>query len=354
VADVHRAAQQIVVLNPDGTKLRTLGGRGQGPGQFTNLVPTLGWLGDTLIALNYWGGERSVVLFSPSGSVVATQSRVPAGGGAPVRSNQPAITQKPIQLFSGGRAAFLLEIDLPFMGALNLDKPLVFPTREPHYHAFARDGSTRPLPNVPDSVTAMSGGLGSPVYCRSHDRKATQSFPPPFSDRGPLRAFVSPRLMAKAHQNAYRIEIIDVESGAVVRSIQRVTPRVPLRDQDWNALPEIKEIRGVEQELGGGRPYELAGAPGTPCPIYGMRPEFLPVLRTIVADETGRLWVEATAREGFTLALFDAAGRFIGEAAMPDRDPRVAPYVRGNLLYVVTMDEDGVQGIRVYDVRAGG
>ena len=39
---------------------------------------------------------------------------------------------------------------------------------------------------------------------------------------------------------------------------------------------------------------------------------------------------------------------------MPDRDPRVTPYIRNNLLYVVTVDEMDVQGSQVYEVRPSG
>ena len=179
-----------------------------------------------------------------------------------------------------------------------------------------------------------------------------QSFPPPFTDRGPLRAFTASGHLASAYLNEYRIDIIDPVAGAILRSIRRTVPRIPLRDEDWNSLPEIEEIRAAEKEWGSG-PIESMGSRGTPCPVLQMRPEFLPVLRTVMTDDAGRLWVEATSRDGFTLAGFDGTGRFVGETTMPTRDPRVTPYIRGNLLYIATVDELGVQGIKVYAIAGG-
>jgi hypothetical protein len=53
---------------------------------------------------------------------------------------------------------------------------------------------------------------------------------------------------------------------------------------------------------------------------------------------------------GFLLTVFSADGRSLAEAAMPSRDPRVAPFVLGNNLYIGTADELGVQGIEVYEL----
>ena len=114
------------------------------------------------------------------------------------------------------------------------------------------------------------------------------------------------------------------------------------------AKPEIQRLRAFEREAGGA--LTAAMDPGTPCPIDEMRPEFLPVLRTVISDENGRLWVEATATTGFTLTVFAADGTVLGETAMPERDPTVSPYARGGLLYLVTRDEYGVQSIEVYEV----
>ena len=152
-----------------------------------------------------------------------------------------------------------------------------------------------------------------------------------------------------ARWDAYVIDIIDSASGDTIRSIQHDVPGVAVTDEDWERLPEVQWLRQIELESGAR--LEAVGYPGTPCPLDGMRPEYFPVLRTIVSDEVGRLWVEATDQGGFSLAVFDSSGRLVGEAPMPDRDPRVTPYARRNLLYIVTIDDFDVQGIEVYELR---
>jgi sugar lactone lactonase YvrE len=82
-----------------------------------------------------------------------------------------------------------------------------------------------------------------------------------------------------------------------------------------------------------------------------MRPEFFPVLRTLISDDAGRLWVEATAPEGNAWAVIDSTGRLLGEATIPERDGTVRPYARGNLLYLVMKDEDDLQAVHIYEAQ---
>jgi sugar lactone lactonase YvrE len=69
----------------------------------------------------------------------------------------------------------------------------------------------------------------------------------------------------------------------------------------------------------------------------------------MIADERGRLWIEAATPEGFAIAVIDAEGRMLGEAPLPTRDVRVPLYARGGRLYVVTRDDLDVQSIQVFD-----
>lgn len=146
-------------------------------------------------------------------------------------------------------------------------------------------------------------------------------------------------MLARAEETAYRIDLVEAESGRTVRSIERDHPPSPVTDEDWARA--TREFREVE--------LRREGALG--CDIDGMRPEFHPVLRTVISDDSGRLWVEATAPDGIAGAIIDASGRLLGEAPSPKRDGRVIPYARGNLLYVVTMDQDELQSVRVYEAR---
>jgi hypothetical protein len=183
------------------------------------------------------------------------------------------------------------------------------------------------------------------------DRQAMSGFSPPFSDRGPLQAFTPTGELVRAHRDTYQLDVIDSRSGEVTRTIRREVPLIPLGDDDWEAVAEVREVRDHERQWGGR--LEAMGFPGKPCPIYEMRPEFFPAIRTVISDETGRLWVEATSRDGSALAVFDVDGRFLGETQMPQRDPKVTPYVQGNRLHIATIDQFDVQSVEVYELRIG-
>lgn len=343
VADVHDLGQEIVVLNAAGSRVDAFGGRGQGPAEFTSLQPTLARLGDTLVALD--ARQQRVTLFDPVGQVVATRRwPIEVGMAFPAR-----------QLFEGGDDAYLLEIGRSPMRRLSVDRPPEPPEPPafpPRYLRLSADGRTSHLPELRDSLADIGHGESNVVTCMTPGGGMVHFLLPPFSDRGPLRAFTPAGELVKAHRDAFRIDIIDGASGDLRRSIRRTVPPLPLRDEDWEALPEIQLLRRYEREAGGS--LEALGDPGTPCPLDGMRPETLPVLRTVVSDEVGRIWLEVTTREGFALALLDRDGAFLGQTRMPDRDSGVAPYARGDRLYLVTVDDLGLQGIEVYRARFGG
>jgi hypothetical protein len=155
--------------------------------------------------------------------------------------------------------------------------------------------------------------------------------------------------LVKASPDSLFLEVVDPESGARIRSLSRDHPRIRLDHATWNALPEIREIRLVEEELGSEAAAQ--GSPDDPCPVFEMRPEFQPVVRSLVVDEQGRFWLELTSEGGFVLTGFGAQGSFLGQAPMPDRDPTVYPYVRDGRLYLVTVDGLGVQGLQVYEIH---
>jgi hypothetical protein len=174
--------------------------------------------------------------------------------------------------------------------------------------------------------------------------------PLPYFDRGPLRAFLPNDRVAFGHREAFRIDIVDIHTHEVVQILRRPYPRVPVTVDDWESQPEIRFFRNLAREAG----VELVDRDrGGPCASEDLRPEYLPVLRTLISDDAGRLWVESTAPdgEGYSLTLYDSDGTLIGETRMPDRDPDVLPYVRADHLYVATVDSLGVQSVALYSIR---
>lgn len=320
-------AQEIHVFEADGARAGTLGGPGEGPGEFAGLSGSLAWIGGDLLTLD-WRNPRVSVL-ETSGATRATRPWPIIDGNLPSR------------LFSGNEAAFGVAQVRGAMRMIHRDQePPPWPAPELIYYAFAPDGSSRPLAALQDTTTPWPPA----VPCMSSDRMHSQTFRFPFTGRGPLRAFLPTGDLAMADPKTYTIDIVDAASGEVIRSIQRDVEPLPVLEEHWLEQPEARNFAQFEEAYGG--PLLYPG--GAPCPFYTTRPEHLPVIRTLVADEAGRLWVETTAEDGFLLALFDVDGQLLGEAPMPERDDRVAPYARGNLLYLVTRDTLDVQGIEVY------
>jgi hypothetical protein len=344
VADVHEIGQVIAVLDPRGNRIGTFGGRGEGPGEFTYLASTLGWMGDTLVAMDHRYNQTKVKFFDAEGRVVHTSTL----------GTEPGLSVTRPQVLSAGPEMFVLRFLFTPGGIRGRDEPAELIWPEARYGKLGRDGSFLSLPTLSEAGSETgAGATRGMVLCQSVDRMWLSGFSPPFTDRGPLRAFTPAGELARGHSDSLYIEIVDPESGAVTRSFSHETRPIPLTDAAWESVPEIREIRQHEEEIFNSK-VEAAGPPGNPCPVLEMRPEFHPVMRTLLVDEQGRFWVELTTREGFVLAGFDETGRFLGQAPMPDRDPRVNPYIRDNRLYVVTVDEMEVQGLLVYEIRGSG
>jgi hypothetical protein len=147
---------------------------------------------------------------------------------------------------------------------------------------------------------------------------------------------MAPGRIAIADRGRYRIRIVDSNSGSPVLVIERPYPEVSVSDENWSR--ESARYQRLLDRSGSVRcnpPYE--------------RPARLPVLRSLTADRSGRIWIEVSTQAGISLNVIDPAGTgTVAEAPMPDRDPTVMPYVRADRLYLVGLDAYGVQSIMMY------
>lgn len=173
---------------------------------------------------------------------------------------------------------------------------------------------------------------------------AIHPFERPLSDGGPFIAFLPDGEMARSRSDSFHVEIVNIQTGTVVRTYRRdVRPRA-LTDEVWEADRWVDDARMIEREFG-----KLTGMDGGPCTILE-RPASEPVIRSMVSDEQGRLWVESTTTRGTTLTAIGLRGELLGEVMMPTRDRRIAPYIRGDNLYLTTIDSLDVQSIEVFDI----
>jgi hypothetical protein len=90
---------------------------------------------------------------------------------------------------------------------------------------------------------------------------------------------------------------------------------------------------------------------GADCDGGSLRkPETVWLLNAVEFDDQGRAWVEGMQHDSMMLAVYDTAGRQIAAMPAPERDLDVPYVVRGDRLYEVEADEDGLQRLVVYQV----
>jgi len=321
VADVLSSSQEIVVLAPDGTRVGTIGGRGEGPGEFTGLRGTLAWFGDALVTYD-WRNQR-LTLFDREGNPLSTW---PWPGGGVSGS----------LLLSAGDLLLGREVTLGPAGPNR--------TAEVRYVRFAEEGSRSEIANVGGTIRWPPS-----VDCASPGGEIIAILNIPFANWGKVPGVTPTGELAVARSDEYAIDYVDLVSGDTVRTARRQVPRMRVTDELWRHRPEVERLQRLEEEAGGR--FVDPNDSGAACALEELRPEYAPPFRSVIGSADGRLWVESPSPEGFEVALFDADGSLLGVGSMPERDESVAPYARGNRLYVVVKDALEVQSIEVYEVE---
>lgn len=316
VADVLRTAQEVVVFDSAGSRLGAMGGPGAGPGEFSGLRRSLVWFDDALVAFD--GGK--VVLFEPTGEV--KESWRWQGG------------QRFGTLLTGSQ-----EVLLGRETILQPDSPRGIMRYVRHLGGGSEEGLPleTPQPNWPWSMECL----------RTDDSGFIEILSVPFARWAEVPGVTPDGELAFARRDEYRIDLFDLSSGELVRTITRDSPPVRLDDELWERQPEVRRVREFEQQ---GR-LVVPSDRDTQCPFDEHRPDYLPKIRVLLVDEVGNFWVESATEEGFELTLFDPAGTVLGIAEMPPRDPGVLPYVRNYQLYLVIADALGVHSVERYEAR---
>lgn len=311
VADVRGAiyvldegAAQIRVFDSAGALVRVIGRKGAGPAEFGDAYGMgIGWLGDTLAVLD--PGNGRLARLAPTGEWI---------GSWPVKR----ITGRDVRLHQAGEAVYAPDWRSAGAKAQSL---LV------RYTAGGA-GDTLVLPDRP---VDPPGAIVCPAA------GAIRFFGIPFaygviSVPGPAGELVT------ARTDAYRIAVVSPR-GDTLRMISRDVAPLAVSDSEWTAgLTEYADFR--------------AKNPTADCdPTSPARVRLKPILRNLVLDDAGNLWVEHRSAEGDMLDVFGRDGRLAGTLAVPPHDVDVPYYVRGDRLYTITVDEaTGGQAVNVYRV----
>lgn len=306
---LDRQAQDVRVFDADGRHLRTLGGKGGGPGEFRQAsglaIDSAGrlWVVDPT--------SRRYTVFAPDGNLAGEYRR---------EANATGFD------WHGGFASGA------FWDSWGVyDPPGDVSTRRTGFFRFDSAGSypdTLLLPSFAEEsylVTfAISGGTG-----RMHVQV-------PFTAEE-LLAFDARGSVWRAVSDAYRVTQMAL-TGDTVRVVSRDYDRLPV-------TPEERE-RALERLQG---PMAAANAALDASRI----PESKPALLDIVVDDQGFLWgapYDTGGRTALRLDVFDPEGRYLGQALTAMRSWRRSPrpVIRGGYFYYVEADSLDVP----YVVRA--
>jgi hypothetical protein len=302
VADGQSA--EIRVFDREGRHLRTLGGSGEGPGEFRNLVG-LAWAGGSLAAVD--PGNARIQLLSPGGEALGTWPTTGATGSftvfRPLRSGTGEFWARDIRRSEEGL--------------------------ETIYVRHTADGPADTL-----AAPARPEGVASGIDCRGPDYISFFQFP---SAPTLVTGMAAGGQRLVSWTDGYRAAFLD-SGGDTVRTVSWTREPPPISDAEWDEeTADFREFR--------------AARPSAQCePSAPRRPPQRSTLRHLMADDEGRIWAESATRDGFVWDVLDASGAWLAELALPPRQAAVPPYVRDGILYQVEADDFDVQYVTAYRV----
>jgi sugar lactone lactonase YvrE len=297
-------AAEIRVFDARGAHVRTLGRRGAGPSEFAMLY-SIGWAGDSLAVLD--PGNGRIGLMSRTGEWLG-------------QLRHDRISGSGLHMYGIGKALYWMTV---LRGEGSAGKS-----------AYARYTNGRldtlAYPSSPQVKSAV-------IVCPHPTGGGISFFSNPYAIR-PRPVPAPDDRAAVVAGSDYRIALI-TSAGDTARIIEKRSDGVPISDAEWDeATAEYRDW--------------MAKAPGAKCdPVEYTRPASKPAVRNIFHDDAGRMWVEATSRDGFTFDIFDRDGRQVGSVASPARHRAVPPYIRSDRIYMVTADSLDVQSVRVFIIE---
>ena len=309
--------RHVQVYSPDGAYERTIGRRGQGPGELAYAPHILMTPGDTLVVLDL--GNQRLHRFAPDGTALESFP-FSAAGGIPLRFRGSSNGVMAVQL-----RRWALAGQNP---AEDPEDVIVVP---------GRDGMTR------DTLLAFPPGRGD-RYTAGGSPEYTIKAPEPSWDLTDANTLVF------GNGAEYRIEIRSLDGVLQEVVEKRYAPR-PMTERDRQRY--LKSIRAAYR--GSGPDQEVNDFLARNIHFT----EYFPPFAALLAGPAGTIWVQhvqapsdlpekeydpldATMDEGSPdWSVFDREGRYLGVVRMPDR---FKPMVfRGNKIYGVFRDDLDVQ-----------
>lgn len=301
----NRGSQEVRYFSPDGTHLTSVGGEGEGPGEFRTLRRLFALPGDSILAFD----RAKASLFDPSGQFV---------------DSEPTSGTTPTARFENGdllRFGFAANTDPYALGQSRPDFAVV---------RWRLDSSAT------DTIAIVPGGE---VY-RVERQGGIESYDAPFS-REPMVAVRGDGIVT-GDGSEFGVAVLD-GSGALVSLFRRadIDREVTQTAIDWYEERRLSQATSEQQ-----RQWRRIFSEWT-------YPERWPAFGRMMVDTEGSIWLESyPVGEALKIwTVLDQTGRWLGEIEMPP-DLNVKQITRDAVLGTA-VDELGVEFVRLHRLDRG-
>ena len=318
IAVANEGTQEIRFYGPDGGHLLSMGGEGEGPGEFS--APLLaGRLGDSLVVLDR--RLRRISLLHPDQGFVRSLAIAEPVAAYPIMG----------WFFSTGS---MLIQDLPGLDSGGFDQG--FQRAPVPYKSCDMTGA------LLTDFGALPGAENVTVTRQTNHGLATILQSVPFG-KAPQVAVAGDR-MYFGSQDDFEIQVLRSD-GTLERIIRMNRAQVPVTDADLGAFVE-EDLAGRDESERPSRRQTLDEMP---------RMEFYPAHGALIADGEGYLFVEDYRTPGMDrvpVSVFDPEGALVGRFELPG-DLRVLEIGENHLL-AVHEDELEVEYLHLYEMTRPG
>ena len=302
---VDSQADHVRGFDSDGRFVRTVGSRGEGPGEFMGIWHVLRRPNGEL-----WAADNSLdryEIFDTTGARIGGQRYLTRGGGF-------------------------------WTSGLYLSRDWLEDSDQDIYRVYRRDAAGRLEPD--GRVFEMPADPPVPPRIEYTQGGATLSSPAPFS---PLRWRVVGRNLdlwwsdGRDHGGRYEILHIDLASGRKLHRILRQYEPATISDDVRTAALQA-ELESVRHD------HNLPGAEAPPPEAMDLVPRVYPPLESFHLSRDGTLWVRRRLGDGIIgFDVFDREGRYLGQPEIPAGLVNMSvQLITGERMYVIDSDELGV------------
>jgi hypothetical protein len=303
------AVQEIRLYSPEGTYLRTLATRGEGPGELKSARDLLMGPGDTLLVPD-WGNQR-MNRFAPDGSFAGDARFWPRREGLSItfRANSAGLIVEQVSSFVQGGA--------------DLENPRYF---------FVRWAAGRTRSDTLLAFTSETEVVDEPWYAPQPCWDVTNGGGLLFgvSDQYRFKVISSDGALERIVTRAYEPEPVSQED------IERAVSHLEARWRSMGLSPSTRAELSQQQHFNELFPAFRALYEGPSGTTWAQKQK--PPSEMVEGEAPPHTWPSDWARQEWD--VFDSGGRFLGAVTMP---PRFTPAVfRGDRIYGVSTDELGI------------